>query len=319
MDSKYIEYTGKSIKIMTCSNCNMKCKQCYIAYKGNFKSKQLFDVVKLLKKKYEILLNGTEPLLNSYLDSYKISNEKTILTNGLLFKNNLNLVDEIKAAGITRICMSYQYDIQKDIQSVDLNYLDEIFPKIRQKGIDVEMMCTITSKNYQQLDEICKKAINSTTLKYGGIGVLCIIGFSIVYNSSIISIFNLGDSGNANQEGVVELIKSNAFLGFLSVVILAPIVEELTYRYCIFGATCKKKKWIGYLISSIVFMAMHSLSSFLSYGFSKQLLTEMLYLPPYLFSGLALCYLYDKTDNLGSSFIAHLLNNLISFLAIVYA
>jgi len=136
--------------------------------------------------------------------------------------------------------------------------------------------------------EICKKAINSTTLKYGGIGVLCIIGFSIVYNSSIISIFNLGDSGNANQEGVVELIKSNAFLGFLSVVILAPIVEELTYRYCIFGATCKKKKWIGYLISSIVFMAMHSLSSFLSYGFSKQLLTEMLYLPPYLFSGLAL-------------------------------
>jgi len=160
MDSKYIEYTGKSIKIMTCSNCNMKCKQCYIAYKGNFKSKQLFDVVKLLKKKYEILLNGTEPLLNSYLDSYKISNEKTILTNGLLFKNNLNLVDEIKAAGITRICMSYQYDIQKDIQSVDLNYLDEIFPKIRQKGIDVEMMCTITSKNYQQLDEICKKAIS---------------------------------------------------------------------------------------------------------------------------------------------------------------
>lgn len=160
MENKYVEYTGKSIKIMICSNCNMKCKQCYITYKGNFESKQLYEVVKILKEKYEVLLNGTEPLLNNYLDSFKIANEKVILTNGLLFKDNLNLVDDIKSAGITRICMSYQYEIQKDIDSVDLNYLDEVFPKVRDKGIDVEMMCTITSKNYDMLDEICKKAIS---------------------------------------------------------------------------------------------------------------------------------------------------------------
>ena len=160
MKKQYIEYTGKSIKIMTCSNCNMKCKQCYIAYKGNFESKELFEVVKLLKQKYEILLNGTEPLLNNYLDSFKISDEKAILTNGLLFKNNLNLVNEIKNAGIERICMSYQYEIQKYIESVNLNYLDYIFPAVRERGVDVEMMCTITSKNYDKLDEICKKAIS---------------------------------------------------------------------------------------------------------------------------------------------------------------
>ena len=56
--------------------------------------------------------------------------------------------------------MSYQYDIQKDIQSVNLNYLDDIFPKVRDKGIDVEMMCTITAKNYDKLDKICQKAID---------------------------------------------------------------------------------------------------------------------------------------------------------------
>ena len=160
MENKYIEYTGKSIKIMTCSNCNMKCKQCYIAYKGNFESKQLFEVVSLLRKKYEIYLNGTEPLLNNYLDTYKISNEKLILTNGLVFKKNLDLVDKIKETGVNRICMSYQYEIQKDIESVSLNFLDEIFPKVRDKGIDVEMMCTITSKNYDKLEEICEKAIS---------------------------------------------------------------------------------------------------------------------------------------------------------------
>ena len=79
----------------------------------------------------------------------------------------------------------------------------------------------------------------------------------------------------------------------------------------------KKKKWIGYVISGIVFAFMHSVSSFIEFGLSKDLLIDLLYLPPYLFSGLALCYLYDKSDNLGSGFIAHMLNNLISFLGVI--
>ena len=170
---------------------------------------------------------------------------------------------------------------------------------------------------FSKFKELCKKAISFKSLKYGFIGGLCIMGFSILYNSSIISIFNLEGSGNANQEGVVELIKSNLLLGFLSVVVLAPLVEELTYRYCLFGEFSKKKKWFGYLVAGIIFMIMHSISSFISYGFSKDLLVDFLYLPPYLFSGLALCYVYDKSNNLGSSFLAHMFNNLISFLGIV--
>lgn len=159
MEKNYEIYDGKQIKIMTCSNCNMKCKQCYIPYSGNFESKQLASVVKNLKKNYEVFLNGTEPLLNDYLDSFKIAGEKIVLTNGLVFKNNLGLIDKIKQAGIERVCMSYQFNIQKDIESVGLSFLDELFPKIREKGIDVELMCTITSKNYDKLDLICNKAL----------------------------------------------------------------------------------------------------------------------------------------------------------------
>ena len=158
MKKNYKIYKGKAVKIMTCSNCNMKCKQCYIPYGGNFESKQLFDVVKNLKKDYDVFLNGTEPLLNNFLDSFKVAGEKIILTNGLVFKDNLELVDKIKEAGIERVCMSYQFEIQKDIESVGLSFLDELFPKIRERGIDVELMCTITSKNYDKIDLICKKA-----------------------------------------------------------------------------------------------------------------------------------------------------------------
>lgn len=158
MENKYEIYNGKSVKIMTCSNCNMKCKQCYIPYSGNFKSGKLNKLVSLLKNKYQVRLNGTEPLLNDYLDSFKLAEEELVLTNGLVFKDNLQLVDKIKEAGVKRICMSYQFEIQKDVTSVSLNYLDEIFPKLREKGIDVELMCTITSKNFDKIDLICKKA-----------------------------------------------------------------------------------------------------------------------------------------------------------------
>lgn len=184
-------------------------------------------------------------------------------------------------------------------------------------GSIIALIVFVVIIKFENFKEICKKAINIKTIKYGIICAFCIMGFSVLYNSSIVLIFNLSDGGNSNQENVIELIKSNVFLGFLAAVILAPIVEELTFRYCLFGGVCKKKKWLGYLISGVVFAFVHFISSIGEFGFSEELLIELLYLPPYLFSGLALCYVYDKSNNLGSSVIGHMLNNLISFLGIV--
>jgi membrane protease YdiL (CAAX protease family) len=171
--------------------------------------------------------------------------------------------------------------------------------------------------SFNTIKKLLMKAFNLNTLKYGCIGVGAIFVFSVLYNLLIILPLGLGMDGNANQEGVVKLVSNNLVLGFIWVVLLAPFAEELTYRYSLFGAFIKKKKWIAYAISGLVFMLMHSVSSFLSVGFSKELLSELVYLPPYLFSGLVLCYVYDKTNNIGSSFIAHVLNNLISFLGML--
>ena len=163
-----------------------------------------------------------------------------------------------------------------------------------------------------------KKAFNLKVLKSGLIAGVCLMGFSVVYNNLAMIIFDLESSGNANQEAVVTMVKSSVILGFLSVVVLAPVVEELTYRYCLFGEISKKNKLIAYLVSGIIFMAMHAIASYSQAGgLNKEFLIELIYLPPYLFSGLALCYVYDKTNNIGSSVVAHMLNNLVSFLAIV--
>ena len=144
------------------------------------------------------------------------------------------------------------------------------------------------------------------------------MAFSVIYNNIVSSVLEIGDGGNANQANVIDLIKSNFLLGFLSVVILAPIVEELTYRYCMFGGLCMYRKWLAYVVAGIVFMAMHGVSSYVSAGgYNREFLLDMVYLPPYLFSGLVLAYVYDKTNNIGCSTVAHALNNLVSFLAVM--
>ena len=157
---KYKEYTGKMVKIMCCSKCNNKCSHCYINYKGDIDPDELLSIVKKLKKKYQIKLNGTEPLLNErYLESFKEAEEEIVLTNGLIFKNNLQLVDKIIDAGLKRICMSYHFTFQESISKVKTSYLDEIIPKIREKGIDLELMCTISSTNYDKIIYFCDKAV----------------------------------------------------------------------------------------------------------------------------------------------------------------
>lgn len=144
---------------MSCSNCNTKCEHCYISYKGSFEPQKLLEIVKNLKKKYRIKINGTEPLLTpAYLESYKEAGEELILTNGLVFKDNEEYLDDIKNAGIKRICMSYHFDLHEVISKVDKEYVKSLYPKIRAHKLDAEVMTTISSINCDKILEYCDKA-----------------------------------------------------------------------------------------------------------------------------------------------------------------
>lgn len=153
------EFEGKIVKIMSCSNCNTKCKHCYISYKGSFTPESLFETVKVLNKKYKVRINGTEPLLTpGYLKSFKEAGEEMVLTNGLVFKNNEKYLKDIKEAGIKRVCMSYHFDLHDLISFVDKKYVETLFPIIRSYGLDAEIMTTISSVNYNKVLEYCEKA-----------------------------------------------------------------------------------------------------------------------------------------------------------------
>ncbi|HOZ88980.1 MAG TPA: hypothetical protein PK737_01960 [Bacilli bacterium] len=155
------EYTGQTVKIMICAACNNKCKHCYIPYEGNIDSEELYTLVTTLSNKYEVILNGTEPLMNpDYLKSLKLIKQKLILTNGLVFANNLAYLDQIKAETyIQQICVSYQFELQELFGSVSLSYLDKLFPQIRARGFDLELMCTISATNFDKVLAYCEKAV----------------------------------------------------------------------------------------------------------------------------------------------------------------
>ena len=91
------EYTGNKIIIMCCSKCNLSCDHCYISYNGNRDANELFELVKKLKEKYEVVLNGAEVLTNlDYLKAYQEIGQKYILSNGLVFYENPNIIDILK-------------------------------------------------------------------------------------------------------------------------------------------------------------------------------------------------------------------------------
>lgn len=86
--------------------------------------------------------------------------------------------------------------------------------------------------------------------------------------------------------------------------IIAPIIEELTYRIGLFSLINRYKRWLAYLVTIIIFTLVHIDFS------SKDLANEMLNLPLYLFGATMLTVTYDYFGLTGS-LLCHITNNLV--------
>ena len=113
-------------------------------------------------------------------------------------------------------------------------------------------------------------------------------------------------------------------LGFLFVVVAAPLFEELIFRFGIFRTfTFKNKKLeiIGFIVAMFLFGAIHMVATFESVFATATpnwdlLKSDLLTLPVYLCGGFCLTLAYFKSKNLITSMLAHMTLNLISFIAI---
>lgn len=143
--------------------------------------------------------------------------------------------------------------------------------------------------------------------------IIAICGFVALYGISyainyLYDLYNIGVS--TNQNAIISYIEDgSAVLTFIAVVILAPLVEELVYRYAIFDLC--PKRILAYIISIAIFALPHMLSTSASIG------EWLLLLIPYLFSGFMLALVYDQSQNIYASISVHLLNNLLSYIMII--
>ncbi|MCQ2787122.1 MAG: CPBP family intramembrane metalloprotease [Bacilli bacterium] len=141
------------------------------------------------------------------------------------------------------------------------------------------------------------------------IGLAIIVAFSYAYQG----IFNacghpIVDSDN--QTALVKMCQGWPALSFFFVVLLAPLMEELTYRLGLFTLLRKRNRYLAYVLTILIFALGH-------FNFTtKDVVNEFINLPLYIVPAFVLTALYEY-EGVSSSVYTHVLNNLISFIVIL--
>jgi len=116
------------------------------------------------------------------------------------------------------------------------------------------------------------------------------------------------DTLGPNQEAVEALAGQNIILSAITLIVLAPLWEEIFWRGMVFGALRNRNRILAYVVSSLGFALMHTWL-FMLFEFSSDLLPlTLIYLP----SGLAFCWVFDKTKSLWAAIILHSIMNVVA-------
>lgn len=124
------------------------------------------------------------------------------------------------------------------------------------------------------------------------------IGFGVVLNA-LISIIPFSESmQNSFTDSYSALSAGNAVISFISVAILAPIVEEVFFRGLIYTRLKSgMNKIAAAVISSLLFGVMHG---------------EIIWMLTGFIAGLALVWIFEKTKSLLGCIAVHIANNTLS-------
>lgn len=158
------------------------------------------------------------------------------------------------------------------------------------------------------------------------IWINALIGIAMIYAANyiislLLFIINPSMSDNNNEASLDSILKIFPIQGFLMTVILAPFAEEMTYRIGLFSALKRVNLILAFIVTALVFGLIHFDLSGVIQGFNtgteesrKYAINELCNLPLYCSAGFVLAYIYHKSNSIASPFLAHLTNNLISFL-----
>lgn len=113
---------------------------------------------------------------------------------------------------------------------------------------------------------------------------------------------------NYNDEAIADMSQGSYFLMLVGTVILVPPVEECFYRGLIFRSLYGKSRWAAYLISMVVFAAIHILGYIGLYSPLELVFAVLQYLP----AGLCLAWAYQKAGTIFTPIVIHACINFLS-------
>ena len=176
----------------------------------------------------------------------------------------------------------------------DLTYIIYLIP-----------LCYYYRKTFVSDAKIFKKDNYRIMIKY------YLIGIGIMIISNLIINFVIFDGTIAENESLNrELLSSNPILGLILAGILAPLLEELTFRRG-FKNICNNK-WIYVFITAFIFAFLHvstGLFAVSETGASYIDWIQLVYLIPYGSVGVAFALTYKETENFYSNLLMHMIHN----------
>lgn len=106
---------------------------------------------------------------------------------------------------------------------------------------------------------------------------------------------------NLNDISVSAMLRQNYYLTALGITVLVPFAEELLYRGLLFGSMAKRNLVAAYIISSLLFAAVHVAAYWQEMSFVNFLLSLVQYLP----AGIWLGWSCTKSGSIYSSILIH--------------
>ena len=149
------------------------------------------------------------------------------------------------------------------------------------------------------------------TIYLAGLGYLGNMALTALINTTIVVVFQ--DFINLNDQNVNQMLLENPRLIIMTVVILAPIVEECFYRGLLFRGLYDRSPVAAWIISVGMFAASHVVGYLGHYSPLALLLSFVQYLTP----GIILCVTYQRTGTIIGPMLTHALINAMAVYAIL--
>lgn len=127
----------------------------------------------------------------------------------------------------------------------------------------------------------------------------------MAFSNGIITLINKSEISN-NQEAINDMFKRLPIYTYILSVFLAPIIEELVFRFCFMKIF--NNKYLYIILSGVIFGLFHIIGSFES-------AYDFLFLIPYSIPGLIFAYILYDSKNIFNTIWLHFVHNGISMLA----